>query len=129
MNALHRSTLQYSSSFDQAGPLLADVGFRPDGRPKPLLLVMHGYGGGRDAVSQDVDELSAKGVVAVAPDMRGRGESAGTWDSGGLDVHDAVDAALLAIAEFPAEIDPRNINLVGYSGGGGNAISIGCRFP
>jgi pimeloyl-ACP methyl ester carboxylesterase len=90
---------------------------------------MHGYSGSRKDVTCDVVELAGKGVVAVAPDMRGRGGSAGKWDSGGLDVHDILDGVLKAVESYPEEIDARNLNIVGYSGGGGNAIACAVRFP
>ncbi|MCX5658458.1 MAG: prolyl oligopeptidase family serine peptidase [Planctomycetota bacterium] len=123
------TTLQYSSSFDGVGPLLADVRCLRNGVKKPVLLIMHGYAGDRRACRLDLEELGRRNVVAVTPDMRGRGGSAGVWDSGGIDVHDAVDAALATIREFPEEADASNINIVGYSGGGGIAIAAGCRFP
>jgi pimeloyl-ACP methyl ester carboxylesterase len=61
--------------------------------------------------------------------MRGRGQSAGKWDSGGLDVHDILDAVLEAVRLYPTEVDAANLNIVGYSGGGGNAIACAVRFP
>ncbi len=124
-----RKTFDYASRVDGTAPLLADVAYVADGRRKPLLVVMHGYGGGREAVSLDLRELAPRGVFALAPDMRGRGGSAGRWDSGGLDVHDILDAVLAALARYPDEIDARNLNIVGYSGGGGNAIACMVRFP
>lgn len=126
---MHKETITYRSSLDDTGPLYADVCFRADGAPKPLVLVMHGYSGGREAVAEDIVDLSERGVFAVAPDMRGHGQSAGTMDSGGLEVHDIADAAFAAVRAFPGEIDASNFNVVGYSGGGGNAIAAGCRFP
>lgn len=126
---LTSETLPYASSVDGTQSLLADVVFGANGRPKPLLLVMHGYRGSRADVAQDLRELSARGVVAMAPDLRGLGGSAGKWDSGGLDVHDILDAVLAALRRYPGEIDPCNLNLVGYSGGGGNAIACMVRFP
>ncbi len=122
-------TLEYASSVDRTKPLVAEARLILDGRPKPLLLVMHGFGGDRHAVRLDIEEWAERGVVAVAPDMRGRGDSGGEWDAGGLDVHDIVDAVLASLANFPAEIDAGNLNIVGYCGGGGNAIAAACRFP
>lgn len=123
------ATFEYASSVDGTKPLKADVGYIADGKAKTLLVVMHGYSGSRKAVALDVKELAARGVFAVAPDMRGCGDSAGKWDSGGLDVHDIADAVLAAIEKYPKEIDARNLNIVGYSGGGGNAIACMVRFP
>lgn len=127
--AVKVETFKYTSSADGTGPLLADAALVPDGKAKPVLAVMHGYGGAKGDVTQDLRELAARGVVAVAPDMRGRGGSAGRWDSGGLDVHDILDAVLETARRYPGEVDARNLNVVGYSGGGGNAIACAVRFP
>ncbi len=121
--------LHYESSVDGTQPLFADVAFRADGKSKPLIVVMHGYNGDRTAVAQDIRDLAKLGFFCVAPDMRGRGKSAGTWDSGGLDVHDILDAVLDSIREFPSEINTGNINIIGYSGGGGNVLAAVTRFP
>ncbi|MFB3892815.1 MAG: alpha/beta hydrolase family protein [Phycisphaerae bacterium] len=122
-------TIEYASSADGTRPLYADVEFTRDGRPKPLLAVMHGYNGSKEHVATDLRDLSARGVFAIAPDMRGCGKSAGRFDSNGLDVHDILDAVLAAVAKFPGEIDARNLNIVGYSGGGANAAYCAVRFP
>ena len=127
--AVRTETIEYASSVDGTKPLKADVAFIPDRKKKPLLVVMHGYSGSRSAVALDLKELAPRGVVALAPDMRGCGDSAGKWDSGGLDVHDILDAVLAALRKYPDEIDARNLNIVGYSGGGGNAIACAVRFP
>jgi pimeloyl-ACP methyl ester carboxylesterase len=128
-NELPVATFHYASSVDGTVPLFADVCYRKDGKPKPVIAVMHGFSGRRDNVAKDIRDLAALGLVAVAPDMRGRGQSAGRFDSGGLDVHDIVDALLVTARKFPAEVDARNINIVGYSGGGGNCFSTFVRFP
>lgn len=122
-------TIEYASTADGTKPLKADVRFVADGKPKPLVAVMHGYSGNRTTVKADVEAFAARGAFAIAPDMRGVGGSAGKPDSGGLDVHDILDAVLAAVAKYPKEIDARNLNVVGYSGGGGNAISCSVRFP
>jgi pimeloyl-ACP methyl ester carboxylesterase len=126
---IRSGSFAYRSSVDDTGPLYADVAWVPSRQPKPLVIVMHGYLGSRKSVAADLRELAAKGVFAVAPDMRGRGDSAGWWDSGGLDVHDILDAVLAAVRRYPGELDARNLNVVGYSGGGGNAIACAVRFP
>lgn len=127
--ALRRETFHYVSSVDGTGPLYADVAYRADGRPKPVVVVMHGYSGSRQAVALDLEELAMQGVFAVAPDLRGQGDSAGKWDSGGLEIHDLVDAILEGVRRYPPEVDAANLNVVGYSGGGGNAIAAAVRFP
>ena len=127
--SIRKETMTYASSADGIKPLLADVEYPADGKPKPLLVVMHGYRGSRKAVALDISELAPRGVFAIAPDMRGCGDSAGKWDSGGLDVYDIVDAVRAAIKKYPKEIDAGNLNIVGYSGGGGNAIACMVRYP
>lgn len=126
---LQRITFRYDSRADDTVGLLADACFHDDGKKKPIVLVMHGYKGSRGDVSEDLDDLARYGLFTIAPDMRGRGDSPGQWDTGGLDVHDAVDAAFAAASRFSGQADPDNLNIVGYSGGGGNAYAAGCRFP
>jgi pimeloyl-ACP methyl ester carboxylesterase len=121
--------MTYASSVDGTAPLCANICYPGDGKPKPIIVVMHGLGGGRNDVAKDIRDFAARGLFAVVPDMRGRGTSAGKFDCGGLDVYDIVDALLAAISRYPAEIDKRNINIVGYSGGGANCFSVFVRFP
>lgn len=122
-------TLRYASSADQIQPLQVDVALVADGRPKPVLVVMHGYGGNRGNMTADLKAHAARGIVALAPDMRGAGGSAGRFDSGGLEIHDILDAVLEVLKKYPQETDPKNLNIVGYSGGGGNTIACMVRFP
>jgi hypothetical protein len=88
-------TIKYASSADQTGPLLADLAMIPDGKPKPLVAVMHGYRGGRGDVAQDLRELAGDvgngvgsrvgnrggirraGRPSAAGDRQDRGESMG----------------------------------------------------
>jgi pimeloyl-ACP methyl ester carboxylesterase len=121
--------LTYRSSVDDTSPLHADVAFQPGTGRKPVLLVMHGYTGTRKHVTADLKQLAPKGLFVVAPDMRGCGDSAGKWDSGGLDVHDILDAARAALERWPEETDSARVSVLGYSGGGGNAMSCAVRFP
>src|ERR1051326_7757765 len=122
-------TLRYQSSVDGTKSLLVDVCFQPSRKKLPLIAVMHGYSGGRDPVRPDIVRLAEKGLFAIAPDMRGRGGSGGTWDSGGLDVMDIYDAVQFCCRKFARQIDATNLNVMGYSGGGGNTFSCSVRFP
>ena len=121
--------IEYSSSIDGLGPLHADLIFRPDGKRKPLTAVLHGFHCTRGHVTPDCIALARRGLFCVAPNMRGHGDSAGQHDCGALQICDIVDALGQAAVRFPAEVDRLNINAVGYSGGGGNVMSLVTKFP
>jgi len=91
--------------------------------------VMHGFHCTRGHVAVDCDALAARGFFCVAPDMRGHADSAGKHDCGGLQICDIVDALGAAARRWPGEIDRHNVNAVGYSGGGGNVMSLFTKFP
>ena len=124
-----KETFQYASSIDGLSPLNADAIFNPDGSPKPLVAVMHGFHCTRGHVAVDCDALAARGFFCVAPDMRGHADSAGKHDCGGLQICDIVDAVAEAARRWPGEINCQNVNAVGYSGGGGNVMSLFTKFP
>lgn len=119
---------RYRSSVDGT-PLLGDACFLPSRKKRPLIVVMYGYGGNRGAVRPDIVRLAKKGLFAISPDMRGLGGSAGRWDSGGLDVMDIYDAVQFCLRNFADRIDASNLNVMGYSGGGGNTFACFVRFP
>ena len=127
-------SLVYRSSFSRLGPLKAWVAYRPDGKPKPVLVAMHGYGepilrhGGR-RMEGAVRHYARQGLVAVAPDLRGREESAGQRDDGGAEVMDIYDAVQAVLRTLQGEADPQNVNIIGWSGGGGNVFSAVTRMP
>jgi dienelactone hydrolase/predicted GH43/DUF377 family glycosyl hydrolase len=126
--------LVYESSVSRLAPLKAWIAYRPDGKPKPVVVAMHGFGepvirhGGRRMLGT-VRNYAGQGLFAVAPDLRGREESAGQRDDGGVEVMDIYDAVQAALAQYPAETDPANINMIGWSGGGGNTFSAVTRMP
>lgn len=130
--------LQYSSTVDKTAPLYETAVFIADGTRKPILVIMHGFGapkndgqvgGGGAGMVNDLRAYAARGLFCIAPDMRGHGKSAGQPDASGLDVHDIVDGIHAAIAKHPTELDARNINMLGGSGGGGNCFAAFTRFP
>ncbi len=123
-----------AQAFEYAGssglaPLKGEVRYPASGGKLPLVVVMHGYSGTVSAVVPKMERLAQRGVFAVGVQMRGRGGSAGTPDSGGLEILDIYDAVQYVLGHFADRIDPLNVNLWGYSGGGGNAFSCAVRFP
>lgn len=119
----------YASSFDGTAPLRVLSAYRPDHQPKPLLVCIHSYDGDRRRMLGCITERAARGFVAVAPDMRGRADSAGRRDDGGLEIADIYDAVRYALRTLPEEIDPSNINISGWSGGGGSVYQATVKMP
>jgi len=126
---MHLETLQHTSSVDGTKPLMFDVCFKPTRRKLPLIVVLHGYSGQKEHCRPDILRLAGKGLFAVAPDIRGRGASAGRFDSCGLDVMDVYDAVQVCCRQFARQVDATNLNVIGYSGGGGNTFACFVRFP
>jgi len=124
-----KQTYHYASSIDGLAPLYADAVFRADGEAKPLVAVLHGFHCTRGHVGPDCEALAGRGFFCVAPDMRGHADSAGKHDCGGLQICDIADALAEAVRRWPGEIDAANVDAVGYSGGGGNVMSLFAKFP
>ena len=127
-------SLVYGSSVSHLAPLKAWTAHRPDGKPKPVVVLMHGFGepilrhGGR-RMRGSVRYYALKGLYAIAVDLRGREESSGQRDDGGLEVMDIYDAVQAALRKHPEETDSDCINIIGWSGGGGNTFSAVTRMP
>lgn len=121
--------IRYASSFDNTCPLRALAAYQPDHRLKPLIVSMHSYGGDRLMMQNNIAKLAAKGFFAVAPDMRGRCDSDGRRDDGGLEIADIYDTVYAVLHQYPNEIDQHNINIVGWSGGGGSVYMATVKMP
>ncbi len=124
--------ISYSSHIDKVSPLYALVAFRRDNKHKPIMVIMHSFGSVNGNKFQQKSRgiyFANKGFFSVLPDMRGRGGSAGHRDDGGLEIMDIYDAVQYVIRGYPQEVDSDNINIVGFSGGGGNVFSMITKFP
>jgi len=126
----HESTV--SSTF--TGPLLlrAELNYDDARAGAPIAVVMHGFSptnGNLDAVRPHAQRLRDDGFFSVSVAMRGRDGSAGVRDSGGLEIHDIWDAVETVKAQYGALVDPSNVHITGYSGGGGNVMSAIVRMP
>ena len=131
---LVEESLVYRSTVSHLMPLKAWTAHRPDGKPKPVVVLMHGFGepilrhGGR-RMSGSVRYYALKGLYAIAVDLRGREESSGQRDDGGSEVMDIYDAVQAALRKHPQETDSDCVNIIGWSGGGGNVFSAVTRMP
>ena len=132
--------IDYRSSIttDNNGPLdLKAFAFYPrnlaPGDHAPLAVVMHGYSPTSTFGSfrPHAERLANEGFVAVLVAMRGRDGSDGVRDSGGLEIYDIYDAVehVKAMPFFAERINPTNVHITGYSGGGGNVMSALTKFP
>jgi dienelactone hydrolase len=125
-------TLAYRNPLDGAEPLSAFVAYPLVERPLPLLVVMHGYSPGADrtTVAGVVRRFARRyGVIAASLDLRGRGGSAGQRDSGGRETSDIRAACEFFVAHFGYRLEPENLAILGYSGGGGNVFSVLVKCP
>jgi dipeptidyl aminopeptidase/acylaminoacyl peptidase len=99
----------------------------------PLLVLMHGFRGQaadfQDATLKRFATSYGKGVFVAAVSMRGRDGSKGTPDSGGKEIDDIAEAVEALLKEYPKQLSPDNVHIVGYSGGGGNAMSAAALYP
>lgn len=132
-------TYQSTITTDANGPLdlKAAVAY-PDtlaaGSNAPIAIVMHGYSPSTGNISEYLSVASRqaqKGIVSIVVAMRGRDGSDGIRDSGGLEIYDIYDAIehIKADPFFADKINPNNLYLSGYSGGGGNTMSALTKFP
>ena len=98
----------------------------------PLMVMLHQYSndpGLFDMVRPNAQQVRDQGFFVITVAMRGRMGSEGVRDSGGLEIYDIFDAVEAAKAQYGSLINPNNINISGYSGGGGNTMSALAKFP
>jgi dienelactone hydrolase len=124
-----RDEFTFTSSFDGTGPLYATAVYQEGARKQPMMVVQHGYGGKRKDVYFSAERMAARGYYCICIDTRGRGESAGTRDDGGIEIMDLYDGILSAIKRYAGRIDGSRISIVGYSNGGGQVFFAIVRFP
>ena len=125
---------QSTITSDHAGPLdlRAEIHYDDTRSSAPIAVVMHGYSpasGNFGNVSANAQRLRDAGFFVISVAMRGRDGSDGVRDSGGLEVYDIYDAVEAVKAAHSDRVDPTNVHITGYSGGGGNVMSALTKFP
>lgn len=121
---------RYSSSIDAITDLYAtysyDSGFTGN---LPVVFVGHGYGGDATTITySQMHNYAAKGFFVINVGMRGRNAAGGTKDSSGREIYDLYDALIYTRNNF-ALTSAKKVAWSGFSGGGGNGMVLGCRFP
>lgn len=130
-----KTTLTYPSSVTQQSgdwiSLKAELNYNNSLTNAPIAVVMHGYSTSSDVASirANAQRLRDAGFFAISVTMRGREGSQGVRDSGGVEVYDIYDAVESVKAIYAPYVNPTNVHITGYSGGGGNAMSALTKFP
>jgi hypothetical protein len=121
-----------TSTFVGPIQLNAELNYESGRANAPIAVVMAGFSptnGNLDAVRPHAQRLRDDGFFSITVAMRGRDGSGGVRDSGGLEVHDIWDAVETVKTTHAGLVDPTNVHITGYSGGGGNVMSALVRFP
>ncbi len=131
-----QETIWYASSIsqDHEGPLdlVAELNYDEDVSDAPIAVVMHSYSCSTTCLSSvhgNAAYLRDRGFFAISVAMRGRDGSDGIRDSGGLEIYDIYDAVEHVKDHYEERVDPGNVHITGYSGGGGNSMSALTKFP
>lgn len=120
--------IQYTGSYDGLN-LKAELSYDANGIKKPVVVIMHGWTGTMSDVRPVAKVAANEGLFAVNVALRGRDGSQGTADAGRLEIHDIYDAVQYALDSYCGETDEQDVNIWGYSGGGGNAFSAVVKTP
>jgi dienelactone hydrolase len=127
-------TYQSTISTDAQGALdlKMEVNYDDAVSNAPVMVMTHQYSDSPDLfnhVRPNAQQLRNQGFFVISVAMRGRMSSDGVRDSGGVEIHDIYDAVEAAKTQYGGLINPGNINITGYSGGGGNTMSALTKFP
>lgn len=120
----------YSSSIDNISNLYAHYAYNDRGAKLPIVILMHGYVQDASAMTPWIMcDMARFGFFACAVGMRGRDGADGSVDVSGRELYDIIDAIEYIKHNFADIVDANNINVVGYSGGGGNVFGLAAKFP
>lgn len=96
----------------------------------PVCIVMHGWSGdAADITNVTLQRLARRKLFAACVGMRGRDGASGTPDASAREIYDIYDAVTYIRTNFANIVSPDRALIVGYSGGGGNALAAACKFP
>lgn len=100
------------------------------GRNLPILVIMHGYTQNTNFVAtSDEQRIASYGVFVLNVGLRSSDNASGTKDNCRRDVFDIYDAVIQARTTFYGLVSQTLVGISGYSGGGGHALAVACKFP
>jgi pimeloyl-ACP methyl ester carboxylesterase len=134
MNAKKRSLIsgsyRYSSSIDDISNLFAKYCYDCRKNALPIVILMHGWNQDSTVFTSDImEDMAEYGFFVCALGMRGRDGASGSPNGSGTELFDIIDAVEYLKANFANYVDPNNLNISGYSGGGGNVLGLAAKFP
>lgn len=110
--------------------LYAKYTYNVNGTNMPIVVLMHGFTNDAETFpASDAERIAALGFFVVVPGMRGRDSASGSPDGSGREIQDIIDAVEYVRTNFADHVSADKAALVGYSGGGGNALAAACKFP
>jgi pimeloyl-ACP methyl ester carboxylesterase len=110
--------------------LYAKYCYNVNGTNQPIVVLMHGFtNNAADFPASDMARIAAFGFFVIVPGLRGRDSASGSPDASGREIQDIIDAVEYVRTNFADHVSADKTALVGYSGGGGNALAAACKFP
>ena len=99
---------------------------------QPIVILLHGWGGDAfQILDTELERIASYGFFAIALGLRGRNGSSGSRDASGKEIYDIYDVLkfLRTTPFYKQYVSQDKSAVVGYSGGGGNALACAAKFP
>lgn len=125
--AITHGTFTINSTLDNVKNLYSKYTYDNQKTNLPIVVMIHGFGLTIDAITQTImTRIANNGYFVVAIGMRGRKGATGSRDASARELHDIYDGINHIQNHFPVS---DKVIISGYSGGGGNALGFGVKFP
>ena len=119
----------YASGIDNITNLYARYSYDAGFSNCPIVLIIAGWGGNATSIdSATMRRWAARGYFALVAGMRGRNSASGARDASAREIYDLYDAVKYVQQNFGVT-NKRKVTVIGYSGGGGNALALCAKFP
>jgi pimeloyl-ACP methyl ester carboxylesterase len=111
--------------------LYARYAYPDGGADLPIAVMMHGFGSGTANFLADdsISRIARYGLFVCSVGMRGRNGASGSQDASGREIYDIYDVLAKIRSDFAAVVSTTHAGIIGYSGGGGNALAAACKAP